>query len=117
MSKRTDKVEITPQGKVLRYLREKHEFSMREAGERMGYSSSYISQIENGRENPPKGVRLQKFLKVYGGISEKYFYQLCREWREESSDLDIVSELLPKLKPDKLRLVRAMVEQLAKEGH
>lgn len=114
MSQRTDKIIITTEAKVLRYLRNKYDLSMREAGEKIGYSSSYISQIENGRENPPTKARLRKFLHVYGGIGEKYFYELCREWKGDQSDLEVVLELAPKVKPDKLKIIRSMMEQFLK---
>ena len=112
-SGRTAKVIITAEAKVLRQLRLKHGLSMKKAGELMGYSDSYLSQIENGRENPPKNVRLLKFLKVYGNISEKYFRELVREVEKETTDQDVIEELLPKLKPEQLKAVRVLCESLA----
>ena len=79
----------------------------------MGYSDGYISQIENGRENPPKGEKLLKFLAVYG-IKEKHFKQLAKNWREENTDAEIIQTILPKLKPNHLKVIRTMVEQMAK---
>lgn len=110
---RTAKVIISPEARVLRQLRIKHGFSMKKAGELMGYSDSYLSQIENGRENPPKTVRLLKFLKVYGDISEKYFGELVREVEKETTDQDVIEDLLPKLKPEQLKVVRVLCESLA----
>jgi transcriptional regulator with XRE-family HTH domain len=57
---------MTNEARVLRLLRERAKLSMREVGDLMGYSSSFVSQVENGRANPPKGEPLKKFLKVYG---------------------------------------------------
>lgn len=112
MSNRTNKVILTPEAHVLRCLRTRSGLSMRSAGEILECSDSYISQIENGRENPPQRVRLQKFLKAYGDISEKYYRQLCREWQDKKSDDDVICDLVTKLKPDQLKLIRAMVEQM-----
>lgn len=56
MSKRTNKVIVSPEGRVLKSLRQKHGLSMREAGEKLKVSDSYISQIENGRADCPKGL-------------------------------------------------------------
>ena len=88
---------------------------MREAGARVGVSDSYISLIENGRADPPRGQSLAKFLKVYGGISEKYFFELVRNYRSEETDAEAVTRLLDKLKPKHLRLLRLMAEEFAKD--
>lgn len=114
MSGRSQKIILTTEGKVLRELRLKHSLSMRAAGERLGFSDSYISQIENGRADPPKGESLIKFLELYGNITPKYFGELCRNWTTKKTDVDHVQDLLPKLKPDQLKLLRAMAEQMAK---
>lgn len=86
---------------------------MRKAGQRLGYSDSYISQIENGREDIPKGDRLMKFLNLYGGITEKYFKQLCKEWSDESDDMDKLVDLAKKLPAPKLRVLLSLAEQMA----
>jgi transcriptional regulator with XRE-family HTH domain len=110
---RTSKVIITPEAKVLRALRLKRGYSMRQAGDLVGYSSSLVSQIEHGRENAPKGERLLKFLGVYG-IKPKYFAELAKNWKEEATDQDIVLALLPKLKSEHVKLLRSMAEQMAR---
>ncbi len=112
---RTSKVILTPECRVLRELRLKHGLSMREAGARLGCSDSYISQIENGRANAPKGEALARFLRLYGGISAKYFGELVREWKHEKTDIEIIQETLPKLKPRNLKIIKLLVEQLAKD--
>lgn len=112
MSERTDRVYVTPEAKVLKKLREKHGYSMKKAGEALGFSDSYISQIENGRTNLPKGEKLFKFLELYGDIKPKYFYQLCKEWKDETSDADYIAEVVYKLKASQLKLVRSMVDEM-----
>jgi transcriptional regulator with XRE-family HTH domain len=86
---------------------------MRKAGARLNYSDSYISQIENGRENVPTGERLMKFLNLYGEITEKYFKQLCKEWRDEGDEMDKLVELAKKLPAPKLKTLIALAEQMA----
>lgn len=113
MSKRTSRIELTPEGRVLKSLREKHGLSMQAAAKLIGCSDSWISQIENGRADAPKGPRLNKFLKIYGDIGQKYFYELVRDWKAETTDLDLLKELLPKLKPDQIKMMRTLAEQLA----
>ena len=82
---------------------------MREAGDHMGYSSSYISQIENGRENPPTGDRLDKFLEAYGS-TRRQFTMLSKQ--ENKNDLELLFELLPKLKKPQISVVLKTVEAL-----
>jgi transcriptional regulator with XRE-family HTH domain len=109
MSKRTSQVIISPEGRILKKLREKHGLSMRTVGEKLGLSDSYISQIENGRANCPKGESLDRLLKVYGGIGQKYFFELCREWEKESTDDDFIRDNLGKLSEANLKLLKAMM--------
>ena len=110
---RTARVILTPEAKVLKRLRMRHGLSMRVAGEKLGYSDTYISQIENGRENVPTGERLMKFLNLYGGITEKYFRQLCKEWRDETDDIDLLIALLKKLPKEKIRTLLTLAQQMA----
>ena len=112
MSGRTKKVILTPQSQVLRRLRQRRGLSMREAGLLMGYSNSYISQVENGRENHPKGKRLERFLKAYKTHPNTY-YDMVRKYEPTVTDKDIVEILLPKLKPEHVKLLRSMAEQMA----
>ena len=113
---RSSRVILSAEGKVLKMLRSKHDLSMRELGQRLGYSDSYISQIENGRENPPSGEKLNKFLALYGEIGEKHFKQLCKDFKEEQTDAQAIADLLAKLSEDHLRLLRPMVEEMARTG-
>lgn len=110
---RSYKVILTNEGQVLKQLRLKHKLSMREAGIRVGVSDSYISLIENGRTDPPRADSLARFLKVYGGISEKYFYELVREYKAEKTDREIITAIVEKLSVSDQRLVRMIVEELA----
>lgn len=55
MSKRTEKIVITSEGQVLKRLRAKQNLSMQDVADKLGISNSYVSQIENGRANPPNG--------------------------------------------------------------
>lgn len=110
---RTSRVVMTAEAKVLRRLRMRHGLSMRTAGLRLGYSSSYLSQIENGRENVPTGERLEKFLKIYGDITEKYFKQLCKDWKDEATELETLVEIAKRLPQAKLNTLLALAEQMA----
>lgn len=110
---RSSKVVLSSGAKVLKSLRQKHGMSMRLAGQKLGYSDSYISQIENGREDCPTGERLDKFLKLYGGITEKYFKQLCKDWKDETSDIDKLIDVANRLPATKIKTLLTLAEQMA----
>jgi transcriptional regulator with XRE-family HTH domain len=110
---RSAKVILTPEARVLRRLRNKQGLSMKAAGAKLGYSDSYVSQIENGRENPPTGEKLMKFLSLYGNITEKYFKQLCKDWEDEKSDFEVLVELAEKLPSEKLKTLLVLAQQMA----
>lgn len=84
---------------------------MRQAGKLMGISGSLVSQVENGRENIPQGERLKRFLDTYD-IKVATFKNMAKNWKDEKTELDIVSELLPKLKKRDLKAVRSLIEHL-----
>jgi transcriptional regulator with XRE-family HTH domain len=84
---------------------------MREAGDLMGYSSSFVSQVENGRANPPTGEPLKKFLQAYG-TEQRAFTRMVTEFKDEVSDLEIMQGLLPKLSPEAVKTLRILAEQL-----
>jgi transcriptional regulator with XRE-family HTH domain len=110
---RSGRIEMTDEGRVLADLRHKHKLSMKAAGKLLGVTDSFISHVENGRANAPTGVYLDRFLKAYGGISQKYFYELVREKKKEITDIDIIVDLLPRLKPEQVATVRTLIEQFA----
>ena len=114
MSNRSKKVLMTAEARALRALRQHSGLSMRLAGEKLGYSSSYISQIENGRENVPKGKRLSNFLKIYG-VNENAFKRRVNKAATEETDEEVISSLISKLSSTETNVVRKLVEQLL--GH
>ncbi len=85
---------------------------MRAVAEKLGLSDSYISQIENGRANCPKGESLDKLLKIYGGIKQKYFFELCRDWEKELTDEDYIRDNLGKLSKENQKLIKSMMTTL-----
>lgn len=87
-SKRTDRVIMTDEARVLRELRQERGFSMRGLGASMGKSDSYVSQVENGRMDPPKDEALERYLAAIGGISSKSFYERVRRYRINRSRTD-----------------------------
>jgi len=87
-SKRTNRVIMTDEARVLRELRQERSHSMRSLGAAMGKSDSYVSQIENGRMDPPKEEALELYLSAVGGINSKSFYERVRRYRTDRSHTD-----------------------------
>ena len=84
---------------------------MRVAGDVMGFSSSYVSQVENCRAIPLEGEALKKLLFAYG-TEQKAFTRMMAEFNDEISDLEIIQGLLPKLSPEAVKTLRVLTEQL-----
>lgn len=105
---------MSNEARVLRHLRESTGLSMREAASKMGVSGSLVSQIENGREDPPKEERLQRFLDTYC-VTLKAYKRMAKSWQEEQLDIDVITNLLPRLKGRDHKTIRVLVEHLINE--
>lgn len=82
---------------------------MRSLGEKIGVSDSYISQIENGRANPPRGETLTKLLNALD-TKKKYFDEMCREYEATQTDEEYLGWAIKKLNPSDLSFFRQLVE-------
>jgi transcriptional regulator with XRE-family HTH domain len=80
-SKRTARIIMTDEARVLRELRIERGLSMRGLGASMGKSDSYISQVENGRMDVPSDEALEKYLAALGGIIGRSFSERVRRYR------------------------------------
>ena len=72
---------------------------MRQAGELLGKSDSYISQVENGRMKPPVGEALEKLLSLYDGPRLEGFQARVRSYQERLTEKDEIVELIQKVNP------------------
>ena len=106
---------MTNEARALKKLREDKGLSMKKAGELLGYSDSYISQIENGRENLPAGEKLDKFLEAYGS-DLRGFNRVVRDFETNLTDLDAIKEIIGRLSPSKLKMLRTVAEGFLKGG-
>lgn len=79
--KRTSMRQPSEEGLALKQLRLSRKLSMRQLGDLIGKSDSYVSHIENGRLNFPEGETLEKLLTVFDGIKPKSFYERARSCR------------------------------------
>lgn len=113
MKTRSHGVKLTNEARVLKEMRISKGLSMRQAGELLGKSDSYISQIENGRMKVPEEVALEKLLEIYGGPIVKSFYSRSREFQEKLTIKDEIMELIKKTNELEtvilLKIVKALV--------
>jgi transcriptional regulator with XRE-family HTH domain len=109
--KRSSRVIMTDEARVLRQMRFENNLSMRQAGALMGWSDTFISHIEHGRVDVPNGTRLEKMLQAYGDISRKSFIERVRRFRLERQPSDELIELIPKLSKEQILATLSLVKQ------
>ena len=107
--RRSDFKKLTKEAEVLKYMRESKKLSMRRAGKALGLSDSTISHAENGRLDL-KPELIQKLVVGYG-----YSYSDFLEYSSGKKEVpeNILNEcigILRRLKPEKLRTVKAVLE-------
>ncbi len=110
--KRSARIIMTNEARVLRDLRIQHGFTMRKAGELLGLSDSYISHIETGRIDVPKGEKLERVLSIYGGIRAKSFYERARNYSEKFTTKDELMDLINRASDTQINTVLAIVKSL-----
>ena len=110
-SKRSGRVEITVEGQVLKFLRERKGLSLRKAAFLANCSDSLIAHTENGRNNPPKGDTLKKLLVAYG-TSEREYNKLIKEWSRELPLIHSVKAKLSALNNEQLKKVSKFIDEL-----
>lgn len=110
--KRSSKVTITNEARVLRQMRLSHKLSTRKAGTLIGRSDTYISHIENGRMDVPTGDRLQRLLDAYGGIKIKSFQERVRMYRHQATTRDELVDLIGRLPDEQVNTILTIARSL-----
>lgn len=113
VSKRSSKIILTNEARVLKALRLEHRLSMKEAGRRAGLSDSMIAHIETGRTNPPVGERLERLLAVYGGIKLKSYWERVRRFQSQVTPKHEALELVERLNDHQLELILPLLKAVA----
>lgn len=106
---------MTDECRALRQIREMRQLSMRQAAEIFGWTSGYISHLENGRTKIPEGARLKKVLHGYGITLKSYQERVrrIRLEREARPDENLI-ESVQKLSLEQKELVRELVNYFQK---
>ncbi len=116
MSSRSEQKIMTKEARILKWMREQAQLSIRDAAERSGYSNSTINLIENGRQD-----LLDRHLKVLLPVYKKSqieFEKLLKEEqipasREKEMCLKLMQVLPEELAPSLLKIL----ERLCKNEH
>ncbi len=97
---------MTKEAKVLKYLRESRQLSMRQAGRILGSSDALVSHSEHGRIDLA-GELILRFLKAYG--YEYSFFQdlVTGKIQIIENTLEQCQVLLKRLHPDKLKTIHS----------
>lgn len=104
-NRRSDHKIVTKEGKVLKYLRESRKLSMRSAGRIIGTSDALINHSENGRLDLTPGL-IMKLLNAYGYEWDHFQKLLKGEIELPENDLEDCVQLLKRMKPEKLKVVK-----------
>lgn len=105
MSKRSSRIIITNEARVLRALRIERKLSMKEAAKIAGISDSLIAHIETGRIDSPRGPKLDRLLKAYGNISSKAFAERVRRFQPLLTEKAEATELLKRMNQQQVKLI------------
>ncbi|MCT4641820.1 MAG: helix-turn-helix domain-containing protein [Bacteriovoracaceae bacterium] len=109
--KRCEVVKMSNEAKVLKKLRQKNKLSMFAVATLINKSDSYISQIENGRANPPTDNKLHELLDIYN-TSLAEFEKAVINYKAPNKE--IMSQLLQKLTEPQTETLIAITQQLIK---
>ena len=112
MSTRTQKVIISVEARVLRQMRINKGLSMRVAGELIGRSDSYISQIENGRMEVPSDAILEAMVTVYGPIKLASFRERVRLFKQDFNPKEEARLLLEKVDDEQAKVAVAFLKAM-----
>ncbi|MFG1486098.1 helix-turn-helix domain-containing protein [Halobacteriovorax sp. RZ-2] len=107
-NRRCDLKVETREGKLLKYLRESRNLSVRAVGRIMGISESTVSHSENGRRDLTKPI-IASYLDVYGYSYEEFEKMLHGDIILPENMRGECIEIIKRLEPSKLRAVKAFL--------
>jgi transcriptional regulator with XRE-family HTH domain len=107
-SRRCDLKIESKEGKLLKYLRESRNLSVRAAGRIMGTSDSTVSHTEHGRRDLDKET-LQMFLDAYGYSHQEFERMLRGDIVLPENMRGECIEIIKRLDSSKLKAVKAFL--------
>ena len=94
---RSQKLIITGESKALKALRVESGLSLRQVGQQVVMSHTYIAHIEAGRMATPAKPILMKILAAYGVGDHKVFYDNSRNISDQQTPKQELGELIERL--------------------
>lgn len=107
-SRRCDLKVETKEGKLLKYLRESRNLSVRAVGRIMETSESTVCHSENGRRDLTQEI-IVSFLEVYGYSFEEFEKMLRGDIILPENMRGECIEIIKRLEPSKLKAVKAFL--------
>ena len=108
--KRSDRIVMTKEAMLLRWLRDERGLSMGAAGALIGRSDSYIAHIETGRLDVPKGEKLRLLLQAYG-MRPTAFYERLRGF-DGSDPRAELTEIVKRMREKEIATLLAVAKGL-----
>jgi transcriptional regulator with XRE-family HTH domain len=107
-NRRSDTKIVTEEGRLLAFLRESRNLSMRKAASLIGVSSSIVNHAENGRMDLTPTV-IMKFLKAYGYEFEEFQEMLEGKVQVPEHLRSECIEIIKRIEESKLKTVKAFL--------
>ena len=107
-NRRSDTKIVTEEGRLLAFLRESRNLSMRKAATLIGVSSSIVNHAENGRMDLTPTV-IMKFLKAYGYEFEEFQEMLEGKVQVPEHLRSECIEIIKRIEESKLKTVKAFL--------
>lgn len=109
--RRCDYKENSPEGDLLKFLRESRAMSTRQVAKMLGISASTVSHTENGRRDLDQ-VTLRRFLNIYGYEVSEFKEMLKQETVIPEYLRSQCIEVLKRLSISKLKTVKLFLDAL-----
>lgn len=106
--RRCDTKEESAEGRLLAYLRESRNLSMRKAADLIGVSCATINHSENGRKDLTQAL-IKRFLNAYGYTDEQFKGMLRGELQIPEHLRSECIEIIKRLDSQKLKTVKAFL--------
>ncbi len=110
-TKRSDRIEMTNEARVLKLLRSESRLSMKQVSLLIGTSDSYIAHIETGRIDVPGENKLKQLLKTYGCQLGTY-RERVRIYQQQVTPEEEIIELVKRMRQQELMTVLSVARSL-----
>lgn len=110
-------------GEALREMRLEKGFSLRKFAKDVGVSPTYLSQVEQGKVEPPTADRVKRMAELLGenqdewnALAGRVAEELPKIINEEPTEVPELLRAVRGMTAEQLRKLREAAEQMKKEG-